>query len=191
MVDNFERIWSHLTFDDDDTFYRVMIIKRRKENPTMEKGNKTLDYIYLYEHGDFDKIKEKIINHCIRENARAYIDLEPRSIKKVAMKSMVLTSQLIFNEEYKSVKNIYNKAFGNTPTNRKYFMIDYDNNDKYTLEEVIEYIKNYKDNILVDVFPTLNGCHIITKPFDSREMKSKFVNVGVQKKALTVLYYHL
>ena len=191
MVDNFERIWPHLTFDDDDTFYRVMIIKRRKENPEMEKGNKTLDYIYLYKEEDLEKCRDKIINHCMRENARAYIDLEPRSIKKVAMKSMVLMSQLIFNEEYKSAKNIYNKAFGNTPVKKKYFMIDYDNNDKYTLEEVLEYVKNHKNNIFVDVFPTLNGGHIITKPFDSREMKMKFVNVGVQKEALAVLYYHL
>src|SRR5690606_1351335 len=122
----------------------------------------TLDHIYIYEKSDIDKFKEKIIEKCIEENARVYFDLTSRSLKKVAMKSMVLTSQLIFNEEYKSAKNVYNKAFGNTPGKKKYFLIDYDNNDQYTANDILNYLEN--DGIIIDHYPTLNGCHIITIP---------------------------
>ena len=71
MIDNFDKIKSLLRFENDNDFYFLQIIKRKKDNPGLEKSEKTLKNYFIYSLDEFDALKPKVIDFCIENNARA------------------------------------------------------------------------------------------------------------------------
>ena len=83
-MNNFDQIRNMLSFPDENAFYFLQILKRRKDNPGLEKDMIHLADYYIYSLEQFDNIKQRIIDQCDTENARAYFRLNRRDAKKVA-----------------------------------------------------------------------------------------------------------
>jgi hypothetical protein len=87
-TDNFEIIKQYLSFESSDDCYVIQIIKRNKDQDPSEnhKSCSVKDVFYLYSLEDLDKIKDKCIFIAERYNARVYINLNKKSIKKLHYK---------------------------------------------------------------------------------------------------------
>ena len=205
MVDNFKLIENLLDFSEKNTFYFVQILKRRKENPEMKTGVSVIDNLYIYDLADMNKLKEKIVERCTKNRARAYINLNRLDTEKIAMYTVKQMMDYIILGDYKAVKNAYATACGSHHSEKsKRWVIDIDaefldKKDKLRsiIEELHQEIANNKYKILAEI-PTRSGVHIITNPFNMEKFRNMLpvafpegghvLGIDVQKNSPSVLF---
>ena len=104
MIDVFDNIKDLLTFENDDDFYYLQILQRKKENPHLGSNSRVIKNYYInnleYLESRYDEIKEL----CNQFNARAALRLNKRSKRKVAFKTMQNMANSMMNEEYSFIK---------------------------------------------------------------------------------------
>jgi hypothetical protein len=196
MINNFKQAVEFLNFDTPGSVYRIMICQRRKDfsgdDAVTRKNTKVLDVFYVRSLDQFINLEQKIIDKCALNNSRAYISVSVRTDESIAKKAMCILAEYLYYNEFKAVEHIYDKAFGNAKTLDKWFLIDYDNNDEFSQENVLEHLRNYvgnngeKINIKI-IAPTRDGAHIITSPFDKSYLTKKYnIEIKVDGQLLLI-----
>jgi len=184
MRNNFEQIRNMLRFED-DYFYFIQIIQRKKENPGLANSNNRIIRSYNVSSLDkFDENKDEIIKLCETFNARAYIHLNRRKWSKIALECLRHNAELIANEQYRNIKSSFETVIGRNngePSRTKTWMIDIDMNDLEVvnkIERIINSIEPIDRTVtkLMHTIPTKNGYHMITKPFNRAEF-SKYMQL--------------
>jgi hypothetical protein len=193
MIDNFEQIKQYLTFDSSDDFYYVQIIQRRKENPEL-KTNNYMVKSYAISSIDYLEMKKKeIVTLCELHNARAYINLNKRSFEKCAYHSMKKLTDVILAKSFKSAKKVFDSvASAYSSDKEKKWLIDVDDMEfpsPLMMAHIEHNCKPYDPDKIIGVIKTLNGCHLITKPFNIVQFREKYPDVEVKKNSPTLLYY--
>ena len=210
MTDNFQAIsdflteqFSSLYSDDcsvkDDIFYNVALIGRKKDNALVD--GKVKSYT-INDVCDLDKYKQEIITICDALKVRAYISVNYKSHRQVALKVMVEIANYNLQDYFKSSRGLYDSAVAQFVDSKKQlWIIDVDKDDSLnkSVDELtdlyiktIESCKPYKK--IVTVIPTKSGKHIITHPFDASEFYLKIdelVKLGsnlIKKNDVTLLY---
>jgi hypothetical protein len=175
MIDNFEQMRSMLKFED-DYFYFIQIIQRRKENPGLANSSNRIIRSYNISSLDkFDENKDEIIKLCETFNARAYIHLNRRRWSKIALECLRHNAELIANIQYPGIKSSFETVIGRTngeSSETKTWIIDIDMNDYNVLNKIgtiLNNIKPIEDDKWIETVPTKNGFHMITKPFNRAE----------------------
>lgn len=196
MVDNFKLIESLLQFDSPDDFYMIQILKRRKDNPDMKRDMELIDTIFIYSKDDLNGEKgQKIRFLCVQHNARAYIRLNRRSMKKVAMMTLKKVTDLIVDGNFKAVKRAYISAAGEHHSEpNKTWIVDIDEDLKENIQQ-IEYVIDHlckpftNESKIIAKIPTVNGFHFITYPFNIADFNIWCsVNPDIHKDNPTILY---
>ena len=201
MLDNFKTIANIINTKQltDDNFFFVQIIKRRKENPEMTSNNITCDVFYVKDVVDLEKKRDRIIKRCVDENARAYINLNVRSKRKVALQTMKIMAECIANDNY-NVANAYTSAVGNTHNDpNKTWVIDIDFNPEMPAEFNEGFIVGLTDcisDLIVETgktsnihrIPTKNGVHLITQPFNTQKFREIHADIDIHKDNPTILF---
>jgi hypothetical protein len=198
-MDNFENIRKMLSFPDENAFYFLQILKRRKDNPDLGKDMVHIADYYIYSLDQFDELKRKIINQCNAENARAYFRLNRRDSKKVAMQVLKRTVDYITSKNYNAVKNVFASCTGESHSDPdKTWIVDIDNvsldffnhSDKYNSvrELVFELQKEAGKEPMMTYIFTKGGIHIITRPFNLNKFREQHPDVDVHKDNPTILY---
>jgi hypothetical protein len=171
-IDNFDLINPLLSFDSKEDFYYLTVIKRRKDNPDLPRSEKTVKSYFLYE-GDLIKFKGSIADLCRVNNARAYLRLNRRNIKDTALKMNEKLAKFLIDREYKACESLFEKVCGEAHSeyDRKW-VIDLDTKDNdmiqkyiYALVETYDSGSNSPENVIG--IPTINGLHIICRPFNT------------------------
>jgi hypothetical protein len=199
-MNNLEIILPLLDFSDSDKFYFIQIFKRRKDNPEMSKDMCLLDNYAVYSEEQLLYYWPIITKRCDDENARAYIRLNRRSEKKVALQLLTRVATMIAAEQY-NVKNAYWSVAGeHACESDKSWLIDIDWKDfegrKALLGVIHHKIKELQEETgrksRMDVIPTKNGYHLITRPFNIQSLAQFFADNGVKidyhKDNPTILY---
>lgn len=197
MIDNFEIISPLLNFSNPQSFYFIQVLKRRKENPELKSNSLVLNNYYIYGEGELNKIRERIVEECTKNNARACINLNTLNIEKIAMFTMQKIVELVIKGDYKSVKNAYASTCGSHHSEEnKRWVVDIDTKDREIIDGVrgeIESlqaeIKKNQYQILAEI-PTVNGKHLICNPFRLDKFKQKFPKIEVQKNSPTLLFFN-
>jgi len=182
MIDNFKLIESLLKFDSKDIFYFLQLLQRKKENPDLPKSVRVIDIFYIDSIEKLQQHKERIISKCTTFKARAYINLNKRSYKKVALEVLKETARLISEETYKPIKNVWDTACGKTSaetSETKTWIIDVDNSDVMFKVKLLKKLRdlqpvNNRYSKVIAEIPTPNGYHFITKPFNKAEFNELF-----------------
>lgn len=198
-MNNFENIRKMLSFPDENAFYFLQILKRRKDNPDLGKDMIHIADYYIYSLDQFDELKRKIINQCNAENARAYFRLNRRDSKKVAMQVLKRTADYITSENYRAVKNVFASCAGESHSDPdKTWLVDIDNvsldffnhSDKYNSvrELVFELQKEAGKEPMMTYLFTKGGIHIITRPFNLNKFREQHPDIDVHKDNPTILY---
>jgi hypothetical protein len=205
-IDNFRQIEDLLEFPDDNTFYFIQLLKRKKENPEMKKGVRVINNYYVYSKGDLDKLRDRILEDCQKHNARAYINLNRLDSEKIALHTLKTITDYILLGDYKSVKNAYAASCGSHHSEKnKRWVVDIDadilpfkEEIRTIIEKLHEEIKGNSYKILCEV-PTKSGVHIITNPFNLQKFKEiitdrvnssneALLKLDIHKNSPTILY---
>ena len=197
MVNNFDLLKRMLTFDNEGDFYFLQIIQRKKDNPSIVRNMNIINSYFFYDTNDYQQKQDRIIHECNAHNARAYLRLNIRNVKKVGMTMLKKVTDLIISEDFRALKGAYLSAAGDCHS-QEYprWIVDIDTKDW----EYIYKVKQYVDYLLIqhtrigksycrwmDV-PTMNGVHIITNPFRLDLFKEQFPDVDVHKDNPTIAY---
>lgn len=185
IVDNFDLIRSLLKFEDKNDFYFLQIIQRKKDGgiiPQCNRNNgyRTIKSYYIRSLEEFDSRIERIKQLCEQNNARAYINLNVRSAKEVALEAAKAYIDLVREDRCYQGHRVYDHVCGVTPKmgNKKKWIVDVDDLTPEQIDIVCEKICKCRsaypmenpdsvtfNNIIAEI-PTAHGVHIITHGFD-------------------------
>lgn len=202
ITDNFDQISRLLKFDTKDDFYFMQIIQRKKDGcDTRDSGNngyRTIKSYYIRSVDDLMRRKDKIVELCKSNNARAYINLNRRNARQVALAAAKAYIDLVNEDRCDQGFKIYDHVCGVTRNSKapRYWIVDVDTKDPVELHEAIVSVDSCRsgnprclfggyDNVRA-VIPTPNGNHLIATGFDARELNGKF---DIKKDNPTILYY--
>jgi len=179
MVDNFNKILDLMDFRSEDDFYFLQIIRRKKENPGLEKSSKVVHVFYIKSKEQLISHKKEIIDMCNYYKARAYFNLNRRSFKTIALQTMKSLSDCIINNNYIPAKDAFNSCcnrFSAESGDSKKWIIDIDEKlEDVNLKGILMILTplSPKGEKGIDIIETKNGHHLITKPFNRDEFKKK------------------
>ena len=160
----------------------------------MDKDMEVIDQMCIYGPVDLGQKMAHIMAICVRNNARAYLNLNVRDLERVGLQALKLTVDYIISRNYKAVKKAFWAAAGTCSSEiNKKWVVDVDSKDPEYVNELIFIItglhKQAKrgDDEIFGVVPTKNGFHIICAPFNLQEARKLFAE-DVQKDNGTILY---
>lgn len=209
MVNNFQQIRSLLRFEDDGDCYYVQLLRRASDDPKVDgkpdpkyHGNmhsRSIKDYFIHSQEHLDKVSEEIKTLCTFFNVRAYIRLNRRNYKNIALQMLKhIAEQASSGESYSSPYHLVSSAAGKTNNEpNKTWVVDLDEaylDYEYEILEMIskckpicDSIKTYKDNgcsyedaldkwisSSVVKIPTKHGKHLIVNPFNVQAFYSSW-----------------
>jgi len=190
-VNNSAKIGTMITFEKDD-FYFLQILKRRKDNPEMEKDMVVIKNYYVESMDQYIKLIPRIISLCQYENARAYFRLNKRNYKKIGLQMIRRVADHISSGNNKAIKTAFDSICGeyHSDTDKKWIVdIDsIDNNINDVLFELTNLQLQTEKEPMMEIIPTKNGVHVITRPFNLKKFRETFSGIDVHKDNPTILY---
>lgn len=176
MVNNFGLISGLLKWDSPDDFYFLQILQRNKEHPNLGNNNRRIREYYIHNIQQLDESELEILQLCNTFNARAYIHVNRRNRRQVALEMLALLAHNIKSSQYEGISRIYESICGKHHSQKdKTWVVDVDTKDKAVVFQVTELIANMRGaetagTMLEDmhIIPTKNGYHVITPAFNSK-----------------------
>ena len=207
MTDNFKLIkdfiqsqWAGQFDSLTDIFYTIEIIGRAKDNARIIAGNHKFKTYYIRVVEDFDKYENEIKLLCDTLNMRAYISINHKSMKQVALNTMAEYANRIANNDFNKPQSLFDSCAAKYVERAdQLWIIDVDKEDAdhynlnvpitidadhyslnvpITVDELVEdYIKIIEScepkKKIVTVIHTKSGKHIITHPFNTVQFGSR------------------
>lgn len=201
-TDNFDLIKSMMDFKEvDNLFMHLQIHRRGKDHPDLPAANKLIKSWLVRSAEHLASLKDEVVFLCEHYKARAYISCAPKSIAKLNTLILRKLADNLYTGNIINPWHVFNSACGELQGVEKRWVVDVDTKDK----DKIEFIKLEIDRIWVNThpqdwgkvresawllakIPTLNGCHLITPPFNLQEFSKLFPDTEVKKNGLTALY---
>lgn len=200
MVDNFEKLNSILEFESEDDFYMLQVIKRRKENPEMDKNSVALKTVYLYRKDQLLELKDDLVELADKKNARIYLNPNRKSFKKCTLACLKEFADRISNENFYKPYKIFDSVAGAAGSKNAIWVIDIDWDEvteqfgdverSVFVKDVCEFINSLKpdiENKVKLVNETKNGTHILTSPFNMYDFMQRY-KIQVHKNNPTLVY---
>lgn len=190
IVDNFELIKTLLKFEDKDDFYFCQIIQRKKDGndvPSANNGYRTIKSYYIRSFEDYERRIPAIIQLCEQNNARAYINLNVRNAKEVALQCSKAYIDLVLEDRCNQGHRVYDHCCGITPKKgvKKRRLVDVDTKDATVIASIVGIVNKcrsanrvtdeFYNNVIASI-PTANGYHLITTGFDKQMFKQYLEN---------------
>lgn len=198
-VNNFDKLSSLLEFPNEDTFYWIQVLKRRKDNPEMQENSKICGTYWIFNKSELLDIKDELIYLSNIHNARVVLWVNPRNAKEINFKCAQLALEYYQSGQYKAVKHLTDSVCGKTRSKvlDKRYIIDVDTKDPEYLNTIVETRRAcVKDTSLTleTIIPTIHGYHIICTGFDKQEfykiLADRLILAPViQDDNPTLLYY--
>ena len=171
-IDNFAKIQPLLEFGK-DTYYFVQIIKRRKDlgNEGLEVTERKIWQKFIDKPDLLENLKQEIQELCTIYNARAYIELNPRSLERWSIELTRKLLDRISLHDFTSVQRLPNKVALSEETiktrglliDRRRWMLDVD--EPTTIPIADRWITGNGVRKIATI-PTLSGAHIIIESFN-------------------------
>ena len=201
-VDNFDLIEEFLKFESEDDFYFLQVIQRKKDGNETGRGNngaRLIKAYYIHSIEHLEEKKQKIIELCQNNNARAYIHLNKRSYFKTACGAQEKLARMLMEGNTFQAPRVWDHVCGELPAlSGKSLLRLVDVYDKWKLYSIVDIISkcrgNEEDRVKL-VVPTLHGYHLITSKFDVEQCQQElalngFDALDIHRDSPTLLYYH-
>ena len=198
MIDNFELIKPLLTFPNDDIYYHLQILRRGKDHPELPAANRMIKAYFICSLESLDYVEQEIKDLCKFFEARAYINLAPKSIRKTTMLQLKYLAQRAYEGDFKKIWKSWNTCAGEIKGKEPRWVVDVDdisidntNLQKENYEErLVKYLAYLEPigNKVIAKIPTKSGFHLITTPFNLQQFKEKCSDIDVHKNNPTLLY---
>lgn len=166
-----------MNFDDEDKFYLVEILQRHKDIKDLDKShnqnNRMIKYYVIRSENQLRKLYPEIKQLCELFNARAYMYLNRRSYKKVAMSMLKTLVDYSISDQFYGISHLFVSECGKNESKDGYWLLDIDGTDD---ESITQRISGTLTEIApvgpkhVHTFRTRNGFHMVVRPFDTRTL---------------------
>ena len=170
-VNNFQYIEKFLQPTNENDFWFAQIIKRKKDNPDMNRSERIIKSYNIKDYEHLIHFKEEIQSLCDYHNARFYLNLNVRDLKLCHIRLIQALMNNIAQDTYSSIYSKVDSIFGSTmsPGRTKYWIADIDEDDIALVNDLKDAIddNNGKKSL---VLKTLNGYHIVCEPFNRKEI---------------------
>lgn len=201
-IDNFEKLNKILTFESEDDFYMLQVIKRRKENPDMDKNSIAIKTVYLHRNDQLMDLKDDLVDLAKKNNARVYLNPNRKSFKKCTLACLKEFADRISKEDYHKPYKVFDSVAGSCGSKNAVWVIDIDwkeiegvdvesefERNLYVnkLCEFINSLQPYGKDKIVLINPTKNGVHVLTTPFNLFDFMYKY-NIQVHKNNPTLVW---
>ena len=113
MVNNVSLIRNLMKFDNPGDFYFLQILRRRKDNPGLERDMYVLSDHYFHSFEEFDAAIPGIIKECDENNARAYFRFNVRNKKKINLQLIKRITDLVIDGNKQGLRRLIEKASEN------------------------------------------------------------------------------
>lgn len=197
IIDNFDLIKKQLVFPKDgDSFYFVQILQRKKDNPDIivkglgsNNNSRLIKAYYITSIESLDALKDEIVALSKVFNARACINLNPRSFEKAGYALLRKIADQMTNRDFSSIRKAYNSICGEYHKEMdKRWIVDIDTKDEYVLANTRGLIYNC-GGVVYETLPTKAGYHFITSSFRMDKFKDVAPELDVHKNNPTILYF--
>lgn len=194
MINNYNLIAPLLNFTEPDDFYMLYVLKRKKDQPEVEKQNhQSVRTLKTYCVTSLDYLKERepeIIDLSEHFRARAYIHVNKLNHKKISLLMMERLAQRIRNNVINQ-KNLFDSIVGELHSDEKRWIVDCDSKDFDIVKAIGKSIsecdpKGYGKILLR--LPTKNGFHFITERFNRMQFADLQPTVEIQAHNPTLYY---
>ena len=167
-INNLEIIKSLLKWEDQNDFYFVQILIRRKDNPNNKSNSSVIKSYYISSMESLEKLFPEMILLAKLYNARVYINLNRRNYEKLAFQMLKKITDCIINKDFKNVKRSYDAVCGAYSNERetKKWIVDIDGVNLQQ-EELIHAKITESGGVVYIKMPTVNGIHFITSTFNT------------------------
>jgi hypothetical protein len=190
--DNYNIILPLLEFDSDDDFYLLQIFQRRKDIPELKTNSRCVKSYIVKDLEYLQDRYEEIKTLCDALHARACIYLNRRSLRQTAHRNMVHLANLLESGDFKSASRAYTKAAGHgSGLYPKTWILDVDDPDwGFLIPDLYEALSDSSPSGIKPIarIPSKTGVHIITPPFDPRDLRERFPDIEIKKDNPTNLY---
>jgi hypothetical protein len=150
---------------DGDTFIYTEMLDRSKR-----KGNNGVRLLKTFYHRSVDEFRDQlptIKELCELSKVRACTRLSPRSFAKVGREFTRLVVDASLTANWAGMKSLYNRACGIVAPNTKLWLWDVDE----ITDESVRFGDRLRElGMLVECIPSRRGVHLISKPFDHRDI---------------------
>lgn len=201
-IDNFEKLNKILTFESDDDFYMLQVMKRRKENPDMDKNSIAIKTVYLHRNNQLMDLKDDLVDLAKKNNARVYLNPNRKSFKKCTLACLKEFADRISKEDYHKPYKVFDSVAGACGSKNSVWIIDVDwdeidgidiNNEferNLYVNKMCEFINTLQpkvENKVLLINKTKNGVHILTTPFNLYDFMQKY-DIQVHKNNPTLVW---
>lgn len=186
-----------------DKFFTIDLIRRGKDCPDLPAANYTFKIYYIDSLDAYDLAKPEIKVLTSVFPLRAYISVNCKSKMKSQIRVLNKIVQCIGMGETKKPWKQFSSACQEIENkNDKRWIVDVDTQVPEEVDQIECIIKNcsskyHPDEVVLCRVQTKNGCHIITRPFNTFEFNNYLVTNHIEdipeikKNHLTLLYEDL
>lgn len=162
VVDNFQWVENYIksknpSDDYGDLFWFVRIEQRKKDNENLDQCKRYIKTYEIFSSEQLKYLEKEIKFYCERYNARAYIALNPRSLKTVDF----YTDRDFKLKRHDGYERAFNSGRQLDIPERPIAHIDVDSEDINLHNEVIKYLQDNGIDILHQYRTPNNGLHIV------------------------------
>lgn len=196
MINNIELIKPHFYFNEgNNMFMHCQIVQRAKDHKGERVKEGAIQTYFIRSREHLERLMPEIILLCEHYGARAYINLAAKDFDKLQKLMLVKLASDIHLDNVRNPRRCLNSAAGELKSRRPMWIVDIDDLSIKNLvwtwlctssnEEA-----KVGERVIYDDIPTVQGCHLIVKPFNFLAFREKFPNIDVHKNSMgTLLYY--
>lgn len=196
MINNMNLILPYFYFNEaNNMFMHCQIMQRSKDHPGEKVRKSPIKTYFVQSREHLERIMPEIIMLCEHYGARAYINLSAKDFAELQKLMLFKLSNEIYQGTVRNPRLCLHSAAGELKSRGPKWVIDVDDisikeDIIKELEEEFRLPKYPNTQYLYGEIPTVNGCHLIVRPFDIRQFSSRFPDVDVHKNSGgTLLYY--
>lgn len=195
-LNNYNNIVEYLPEVANGNFLFLQIVRRQKDIKDKKVKESSIYSRLIYTQSQLEELMPMIIAICESMQARAYINLTPKSneiLRKNLAKQFV---EEVCDNNLTYPARTFNKVVGSLEgkRNERYWMLDIDNDGEHAVTQtqyvdIINWVGDEK--VLVDEIPSPHGYHVIVKPFNLKKWKEdNMPDIDIHKNSMgTILYY--
>lgn len=202
MLNNIELIKPMFYFNEgNNMFFHCQIVQRAKDHKGEKVREGAIKTYFIRSREHLDRIMPEIILLCEHYGARAYINLAAKDFDELQKLMLVKLASDIHLGNVRNPRRCLNSAAGELKSRMPKWIIDIDDmsikplviewlNKEFKVQEDLEFLYSKEVVYLYAEIPTVQGCHLIVKPFNLMKFSQVFPDIDVHKNSMgTLLYY--